>query len=183
MAEKKDFVEKLANILVKQGSISQKESEDMKKDFYNRSKEAFDFFLLDEGLVPKEDVLKALSTYYQVPAVDVVGLFFDHDLLKNFPKDFLIDNVVIPFEVDQEILIVIANDPSDPNLLDKIESLITYTVEFQVGLKQDILDSIREYYDEPPEGYIHDLSDEDELEDKEAQDGVIVDELSDKEGW
>jgi len=180
---KKEFVEKLASILVKQGSIGENEAESMKKDFYNRSKEAFDFFLIDEGLVSKANILKALSEYYQVPAVDVVGIFFDHDLVRNFPKDVLLDYVFIPRESDHDILIVVANDPSDPKLLDNVEKYTSYVAKFQVGLKQDILDSIREFYDEPPEGYISDTTDEDELESTEEEGGVNLDELIDKEGW
>lgn len=180
---KKEFVEKFVNILIKQGSVGQKESVAMKKDFFNRSKEAFDFFLIDEGLVSKENVLKALSEYYQVPAVDVVGIFFDHDLIRNFPKEVLLEYSFLPKEVDQDILIVIASDPSNPKLLEKVEDYTSYTAKFQVGLKQDILDTIREFYQEPPEGYIHDTTDEDEVESIDADEAINIDELIEKDRW
>lgn len=179
---KKEFVEKLVSILIRQESVNQKEAESMKKDFYNRSKEAFDFFLIDGGLVSKENVLKALSEYYEVPAVDVVGIFFDHDLVRNFPKDVLLEYTFIPREIDQDILIVVANDPADPKVLDKVEEFTSYTAEFQVGLKQDITDSIREFYDEPPEGYIRDTTDDDEP-DEYGEEEVDIDELVEKERW
>jgi len=177
MNDKKTFVEKLCDILVKQGSISQKESGNMKKDFGDRSKIAFDYFLISEGLVTKDKVLKALSEYYGVPSVDVVGYFFDHDLVIDFPKDFLLEHVIIPMEMDQEILTVVANQPDKPDLLEQIGRFTKYDIEFLVGNGQDILAAIREYYDESVT-YIHDLTDEDES-DEDVQD-VDVDQIIDE---
>jgi type IV pilus assembly protein PilB len=178
MATKTDFVDKLSSILVKNGVVKESEAEAMKKDFHQRSKEAFDFFLLDQGLVAKDDLLKALSDYYKVPAIDVVGLFFDHDLVRNFPKDFLIRNVIIPYEIDEDILTVIAGNPADTSLVTKIGQYSPYVVELRVGFNQDIIDTIREFYQEPPEGYIEDLTDEDEPEDH--MDPTDLDDLIEK---
>lgn len=183
MNEKKDFVEGFCKILVKNGAVSQKEADSMVKNFHNRSQTAFDFFLIDEGLVSKEKVLKALSDYYKVPSMDVTGYFFDHDLLRNFPKDFLLEHAVIPMEVDQDILILVASRPDAPGLLEGVEEHTSYEAEFLVGETQSILDAIQEYYDEPPEGYIRDLDDEDELEDEQMVEGADVDDLVDKDRW
>ena len=182
MNDKKTFVENLCNILVRQGSVSEKEADAMKKDFENRSKDAFDYFLTSEGLVTKENVLKALSEYYGIPSVDVVGYFFDHDLVIDFPKDFLLRHAIIPMEMDQEILTVVASQPDMPGLLEDIGRLTKYDIEFLVGNKQDIIDAIEEYYDES-NTYIHDLTDEDES-DLDVQDvdvDHIIDELVEDE--
>ena len=173
------FVEKFTTILLDQGFIQKSEADALKQDFYDRSKDTFDFFLLDEGLISKEKILKALSIYYQVPSIDIVGIFFDHYLLTNFPKDFLIRNMVIPYQIEGEILTVIANNPADEDLSVKIEKLTDYNVEFLVGLGQPILDAIEEYYDLPPEGNINDLTDEDELEDDIYEKELNLDELID----
>lgn len=180
MKEKKSFVDKLSDVLVRMKIISQVEADSMKKDFEDTSKESFDNFLLSQDLVSKEDLLHALSEYYQLPAFDVVGYFFDHDLLLNFSKDFLLENAIIPVELDGEMLLLVASDPTLPGLRDKIAEYSSYEAEFNIGLKQDILDSIQEYYDES-DTYIRDIMDEDETDDAALEKAVLYpDELIDK---
>lgn len=189
MEKKHTFVEKLTDILIKQGSITDKMGHDLKEQFYNRSKEAFDYFLLEEGLVSREDILKALSEYYQVPALDTevpvsagddTGYFFDHNLLMNFPEDFLVENVIIPVRIDQDILTILANEPDKPGLREKIGEYSSYVTEFRVGLKQDIIDAIREYYDESIT-YIDDITDSDEVEKEVIEEGYDLEKFSDEE--
>ena len=54
--------------LSKNEVISSQEAHELQKILKGRSKENFDDFLLTEGLVSKEDLLQALSEYYDVPS-------------------------------------------------------------------------------------------------------------------
>jgi hypothetical protein len=144
---KKTFVDRLTEILVKQGTITAKQAQAYRHDFEESSKEVFDDFLLEEGLILEEDLLKALSSYYQVPATDVMGFFFDRALLQNFPKDFLIRNGVIPLEMEDDILIMVASDPSDLELEARVGAFSPNDIQFYVGLRRDIEDAIKEFYD------------------------------------
>ncbi len=132
------------------GVVSNSEAESMRQEFGNRSKEAFDIFLLSQGMVNKPALLNALSVLYDVPSFDVVGYFFDNELLRNFPKDFLITNSIIPIQLDQNVLTVVASEPDDPTLRASIATFANYAIELRVGLKRDIHDAIREYYDASP---------------------------------
>jgi hypothetical protein len=142
------FVEGLCKILVKRKVVNEREANALKKSFRESPKPNFDEFLIDEGLVDKDDLLLALAEYYQVPAFDAVGYFFDHQLLREFPREFLTSNAIIPIERDENILVMLANNPADPNLLPRIGQHVSYDIQFRVGLLQDIYDSIREFYDE-----------------------------------
>lgn len=149
MESKETLVEALTAILMKRKIVNSDEARALKTQFYERSKEAFDDFLLSEGLVSKTDLLNALSEYYKVPAFDVVGYFFDHFLVTRFPKELLQQYLMIPVEVeDEEILIMVASDPNNEDMLPIIGDYVSYDVQFMVGLRQDILDSINEFYDE-----------------------------------
>ncbi len=144
----KGFVDEICSILQKNKVISPQEANDLKKNFANRSQIAFDDFLLEEGLVTKEDILKALSSYYQVPYIDPVGYFFDHYLLVKFPKDFLLRNLIIPIEVlEDTILMVAANNPSNENLLPLIGKYVSYDIEFRVAIASEIVESVEDFYD------------------------------------
>ena len=84
------FAKDLTQILVKNKIILDQEAHKLQRLFKESSKENFDDFLLEARLVNKEDLLKALSQLYKVPAVDVGGYFFQTFLLHKFPKDIFI---------------------------------------------------------------------------------------------
>ena len=149
MESKEAFVEGLTDILVKHKVVNSEEARALKIQFYERSKEAYDDFLLSEGLVSTSELLNALSDYYKVPAFDVVGYFFDHFLVTRFPKDLLRRYAMIPVEVeDEEILIMVATNPDNEEMLPLIGDYVSYDVQFMVGLRQDVIDAINEFYDE-----------------------------------
>lgn len=150
MKKGQTFVEGLTRILMLQNVIKEDEARAIAKAFKDRSKGNFDDFLLEEGLVSRSDLLNALSTYFKVPAFDVLGHFFDYNMLHMFPKDFLVRNVIIPVEHDDDLMLVVAGNPQDQNLLPLIGDHVSYDIAFNVGINQDIIDAVREYYDRSP---------------------------------
>lgn len=148
MASSKSFVDGLTDILVRMKLLSEHEASVMDVAFAKSSKERFDEFLLDQELVERDDLLKALSLYYQVPSFDVVGYFFDHHLVQMFPKETMLQHGFIPLEVDENMLIVVASEPSDDDLLSVIGDFVSYDIRFRVGFRGDILDAVKEFYDE-----------------------------------
>lgn len=142
------FVEGLTKVLVKRKVIPAQEAEALKKAFHDSPKPNFDEFLLDEGLVDKDDLLPALADLYEVPYFDAQGYFFDHQMVRMFPKEFLRSNAIIPIERDENMLIVLASDPTMENLVPRISEWVSDDIQFRVGLRQDILDAIQEFYDQ-----------------------------------
>jgi len=157
MEKKEAFTQGLAKILVKNKVIAVQEAQSLQEMFKDSPKETFDDFLLEEGLIEESDLLKALSEYFQVPSFDVVGYFFDHHLITKFPKGFLLRSGIIPLEVDQNMLIVIASDPDEPGLESSIRDYVSYDVNLMVGLKRDISDAVKEFYDLAPSEVPEDL--------------------------
>lgn len=147
MEHHESFVQGISEILVKKRVISEDDAYTLVEDFEQSSKSNFDDFLLEEGLVSEEDLLQALSEYYQVESFDVVGYFFDHELLTNFPKDFLLRNAIIPVTIDQNFLLMVAANPDQENLIVEINKHVPNEIEFYVGFRRDITDQIKEFYD------------------------------------
>lgn len=147
MAHANNFEQKLTEILVKNKAISAQQAQELTQSFKKEDPETFEDYLLNSGLINKATLLKALSNYYQLPAFDVSGYLFEHDLLKEFPKDVMLRNRFIPVEADQDILIVVASMPSD-DLAVIIEKYVNNDVQFNVGLRRDIEDAVKEFYDE-----------------------------------
>lgn len=164
------LAQSLSEILVKQGVISEEEATSMQELFAQSSKESFDDFLLEEGIVTEGPLLEALSEYYQLPFMDVLGYFFNHQLITLFPKGFLLRNKVIPLELEEDILTVVASQPSD-DLRSKLDEFVDFGIEFYVGIAGDITDAVKEFYDEAPT----EVPDDGEPEDDDFSD--VVEEL------
>lgn len=148
MTHDKLFVDKFIAILIHHKIIKKEEGTAISAGFFASSIDNFLEFLIDEGLITKENVLKALSYYYFVPYFDVTGYFFDHKLLLVFPKDLLLRLEVIPLEQDEQILMVVASEPDNENILPALGEYIPSDIQFRVGLGRDITDAIKEFYDE-----------------------------------
>lgn len=141
------FIDGIIDILRKNKALKRTDVDALKEDFKNRSDVAFEFFLIDENITDKEALLQALQEYYQVPALDVEGEFFDHHLLVMFPKDVLLRYCFIPYERDGVTLVIIASNPENPDLLDAVGRYVSYDVTLMVGYCTDIEEQIEEYYD------------------------------------
>lgn len=141
------FVAALTDILVRQGSLKTSEGAVIKQSFYDADASEFDAFLVDEELVSVAHMLRALEEYYKVASFDVVGYFFDHQLLCKFPKQVMLQYGFIPLEDDENTMVIITSDPSDTDLLVIIGNYVSYDVQFRVGLRHDILDAVKEFYD------------------------------------
>lgn len=149
MAIGKTYVDGLVNVLVELGIVPIQEALAIKQSFSASDQHVFDHFMIDEGLVSREDLLRAVAKYYTLPSFDVVGYFFDHQLLHNFPKDFLLRNAIIPVQMDgDDMLIMVASEPDLPNLVEHIGVFSSSDIIFYVGLQHDICDAIKEFYDE-----------------------------------
>ncbi len=169
-----NLLEGLVRILAKKHILTACDGEALKRDFENHESQYLEDFLLEEGLVEKEDLLMALQEYYGVQAVDVLGAIFDHDLVAMFPKDVLLRNCCIPLNKDENILFVITNDPSDDGKEVILREYVSYDIEFLVGIPRHIDMMIKDFYQE--ELYTLDADEvveraqyEDEVEREEAE--------------
>lgn len=148
MEKKHRFISRLADQLVKQNAIREVEAESLIKEFKDGSKSRVDYVLLDDGVIDRETMLKALQGVYGVVPFDVCGYFFNHELLLLFPKDFLINRGVIPLDVDSDMLTVVMSNPEDEETIEMLGNFVSYAINVFVGIERDIVDAIAEYYDE-----------------------------------
>jgi hypothetical protein len=149
MGEKRkmSFEAGLLTILIKMHVIAGADALAIEQSFHDSDVDQFDEYLLSEGIVDEENLLQALSEYYQVPAFDVVGYFFERHYVCMFPKDMLLRNEIIPLEVDENIMVMVAARPDNPELLSEIGEFVSYDIQFYVGIGRDICDAVKEFYD------------------------------------
>jgi hypothetical protein len=147
MSVKKGFEAGFLEVLVQLTFITPEDAIELLKRYDESDVDQFDEFLLSEGIIEQEELLEALSQYYQVPSFDVVGYFFETHLLRMFAKDMLLRNEIIPMQVDENMMIVVAANPNNSELLFEIGENVSYDIRFYVGIARHICDAVKEYYD------------------------------------
>ena len=148
MEKANSFVARFVESLIKNDIMKDSEAQSFVKEFKGRAKGNVISFLLEEGLVEREDILRALASMYSVPSFDVSGHFFNHELLLLFPKDFLVKHCLIPLDIDEDILTVVMSNPEDEKAIEEIGNYVNYNITVNVGIQDHILEAIKEYYDE-----------------------------------
>ncbi|KKP28870.1 MAG: General secretion pathway protein E [candidate division TM6 bacterium GW2011_GWF2_30_66] len=161
-----EYIKGLSGILEKNKMLTHDESLAVQKSFIDSDHDLFDDFLIEEGIVQESDLLKALGQYYNIAPFDVTGYFFDHELITKFPKGFLLREGIIPVEVDNDIMSVVASDPDKEGLESMIKEYASYDVVFMVGIRRDICDAVKEFFDKSVSevDYDEDLRQERQLE-------------------
>ncbi len=164
MEYEQKLIDGITAVLVAQGVLEQSEVAPIHTAFRATDVERFEEFLLDEDMVTKRALLQALQLYYELPAVDVVGMLLQHQLVVMFPKEVMLTHGFIPYQQDGDMLLVIAARPHDPLLDEQIREYVSYEPVFLVGLYRDIADAVKEFYDEAVT-VTHDDEEEDASED------------------
>lgn len=143
-------IEEISALLVDNKILNFPDMVQLYRNFRKRDDIEFEDFLLEEGIVSKEELLGVLSLYYKIQSFDTIGAFFDHQFLSLIPKQVMLEYEFIPYkrDIDSDILTVVAAKPDRPGLLVILGQYISHEINFMVGLAQDIRDSIEEFYDE-----------------------------------
>jgi hypothetical protein len=164
----------ITKVLVARKALQQHDVQPLHDAFRASAIERFEEFLVEEEVVTKEQLLAALQEYYQLPAIDVVGLLLSHELVIKFPKDLMLNHGFVPYQLDGDILQVIAARPNDADLSEIMVPFIGQDVVFAVGIYSDICDAVKEFYD-PSITSLHEV-DIDEDEDFENMAEEVIDE-------
>lgn len=110
-------------------------------------KESLESILINDLKIPKVEVLKSLSYYYQVPfEVYDEEISIPPELLEGIKIAFMRKNLWVPIRIKNDEITVAVDNPFDVQKLSLIKALYPgKSVSFAVSLKQDILKLI-----EPP---------------------------------
>jgi len=110
---------------------------------------SIEFILIDQFKINKAEIGKSFSAFYGCP-------FRNYDqkipapveLLGNLKKAFLLNEIWIPLSWNKEGLEILVDDPKNLNKSDNIKTLMkTRKINFSVGIKEDIEDYIKRFFD------------------------------------
>jgi type II secretory ATPase GspE/PulE/Tfp pilus assembly ATPase PilB-like protein len=103
--------------------------------------------LIEDYRIPREEILKGLAQFYNCQAWDPAGRTIAEDIKARVTPEFLKKNMCAPIEKKEGTLLVAVEDPYDLTRLDAIKAMnLAPRHDFQVGIRQDILDYINASY-------------------------------------
>jgi len=100
--------------------------------------------LMETFKVPKEDIGKALSRYYDVPFVEYrKDMPIPGDLLTGLKVPFMKKNVWVPVRKEDDAVLIAIDNPDDLKRIDDIKTLFAgRKIKFAISFKEDILNII-----------------------------------------
>ena len=143
-------IDTICALVVRKEWWTQKKADEIAATFRSRTMQSFIKGIIENNYLPKGKLLSILSEYYATPSFDVTGYFFSRDLLHQIPIDVLFRHEVIPLQVEENILEVIASDPANVDLVSTLRNFVSYDIQVLVGIGDDIKLAVREFYDKAP---------------------------------
>jgi type II secretory ATPase GspE/PulE/Tfp pilus assembly ATPase PilB-like protein len=132
------------NHLLENYIITQKE---LKKAMVDAKKEntSVESFMIKKMKIPKKDIGKSLSRYYNMPFVEYnQNTAIPGELLKGLKIPFMRTNAWVPLRSENGTIVILVDNPHDLQKIDVIKSLFPgKKIEFKVAIKEDILDFIK----------------------------------------
>ena len=90
-------------------------------------------YLINDNLVSEDDVVSAVSRNYALRKIVLTEQSIRKDAVKKLPKDFIMENEMLPFELNGRILKIALFDPTRSTLAGKIKSMTGCNVELYVA--------------------------------------------------
>ena len=130
-----DISLKITTLLKNSGKLSEANFNEAKKKYESNGKVPLGIleYLISDKLISEDDVVSAVSRNYALRKVVLTEQSIKKDAVKKLPKDFIMENEMLPFELNGRILKIALFDPTRSTLAGKIKSMTGCNVELYVA--------------------------------------------------
>ncbi|HTY05331.1 MAG TPA: type IV-A pilus assembly ATPase PilB [Gemmatimonadales bacterium] len=137
--------DKLGDILVKEGLISQ---EQLKKALAEQKGNGMrlGYTLVKLGFVEETEVTKMLARQYRMPAVDLSRFEVDPKILKLIPADIASKHVVLPLKREGRTLTIAIADPNNVTAIEDIKFITRCDIFPVIAGEYTLRNAIDKYY-------------------------------------
>ena len=126
---------KISTLLKNSGKLSDANFNEAKKKYESNGKAPLGVleYLINDNLVTEDDIVSAVSRNYALRKIILTEQSIKKDAVKKLPKDFIMENEMLPFELNGRILKIALFDPTKSTLAGKIKSMTGCNVELYVA--------------------------------------------------
>ncbi len=138
-------MKRLGDILVESGFLNATELAEVlsvQKETGKRLGEV----IVESGLMSEFDILRAVSSQYNYPIIDLSGIDVDPKATALLTQKFCEDNVVFPIGFDGDNLVVAIDDPMNITIEDELQFQTGYQISLMLATHTSIIDAIKVHY-------------------------------------
>ena len=138
-------MKRLGDILVESGFLNATELAEVlsvQKETGKRLGEV----IVESGLMSEFDILRAVSSQYNYPIIDLSGIDVDPKATALLTQKFCEDNVVFPIGFDGDSLVVAIDDPMNITIEDELQFQTGYQISLMLATHTSIIDAIKVHY-------------------------------------
>jgi type II secretory ATPase GspE/PulE/Tfp pilus assembly ATPase PilB-like protein len=127
-----------------------------------KRRSSVEFALIDQYNVNKQEIGKSLSHFYGCPFKSFDPTIpVPAELIGKLKKSFLLHDVWVPLSWGKDGVAILLDDPKDLRKTDQIRSLLkTGKINYSVGIKEDIEQYIKHFFDDAAPKQQEDIIDE-----------------------
>ena len=138
-------MKRLGDILVESGFLNATELAEVlgvQKETGKRLGEV----IVESGLMSEFDILRAVSSQYDYPIIDLTSIEVDPKATALLNQKFCEDNVVLPIGFDNDNLVVAIDDPMNITIEDELQFQTGYQITLMLATHSSIIDAIKVNY-------------------------------------
>jgi type IV pilus assembly protein PilB len=138
-------MKRLGDILVESGFLNATELAEVlgtQKETGKRLGEV----IVESGLMSEFDILRAVSSQYDYPIIDLTSIDVDPKATALLNQKFCEDNVVLPIGFDNDNLVVAIDDPMNITIEDELQFQTGYQITLMLATHSSIIDAIKVSY-------------------------------------
>ena len=126
---------KISNLLKTSGKLSEANFNAAKKKYEGNGKAPLGVleYLLNDNHINEDDIVAAISRTYALRKIVLTEQSIKKDAVKKLPKEFIMENEMLPYELNGRILKIALFDPTKSTLAGKIKSMTGCNVELYVA--------------------------------------------------
>ena len=102
--------------------------------------------IVEKGLMSEFDILRAVSSQYDYPIIDLTGIDVDPKATALLTQKFCEENVVFPIGFDNDYLVVAIDDPMNITIEDELQFQTGYQISLMLATHTSIIDAIKVNY-------------------------------------
>ena len=138
-------MKRLGDILVESGFLNATELAEVlsvQKETGKRLGEV----IVESGLMSEFDILRAVSSQYNYPIIDLSGIDVDPKATALLTQKFCEENIVFPIGFDNDNLVVAIDDPMNITIEDELQFQTGYQISLMLATHSSIIDAIKFNY-------------------------------------
>jgi len=136
---------KLSNFLKNMGKLNEQNIADAQKEFSSNGKTPLGIidYLLKKNQITEDDLVSAISRNYALRKINLTEDGIKADALNKLPKDFIIQNEILPFEIEGKVLKIAILDPTKTMLAGKLKTMTGNNIEMYVAKPSNLDNAFR----------------------------------------